>query len=248
MGGERVGGGEWTRAWSLTSRLWLVLGLNAALVVGLLVVGVAAGSLAVWAEGVDYLADAAAIGVALGALQWERRRSGSGRATRAAARLNAGWLLVLSVAVAVGSAVRLASGTRHVNGLPVLIVSAVAALVMSGGAVVLGGDVDGADDDAGDGAEAGRGGGDRARGVRGGGDGAEAGRGDVDGGSLSVRAVLLDTVADAAAAAGVAASGLVIWLAGGWYWLDPAAALVISAVVAFHAARLLGHIRAAARR
>jgi cobalt-zinc-cadmium efflux system protein len=53
-----------------------------------------------------------------------------------------------------------------------------------------------------------------------------------DEGDLSVAAVLLDTIADAAAAAGVAATGEIILATGGWYWLDPAVALVIAVVSA----------------
>jgi cobalt-zinc-cadmium efflux system protein len=66
-------------------------------------------------------------------------------------------------------------------------------------------------------------------------------RGDDDGEErdLSVAAVLLDTAADAAAAAGVAAAGAVILLAQGWYWLDPAVALTIAVLVAYHAVALI---------
>jgi len=56
---------------------------------------------------------------------------------------------------------------------------------------------------------------------------------------LSVAAVQLDTIADAAAAAGVAATGAVILASGGWYWLDPAVALAIAVVVAYHAFALI---------
>lgn len=37
---------------------------------------------------------------------------------------------------------------------------------------------------------------------------------------LSAAAVLLDTIADAAAAAGVATAGAIILATRGWYWLD----------------------------
>lgn len=70
--------------------------------------------------------------------------------------------------------------------------------------------------------------------------------GDV-GGDLNMESVLLDTVADAAAALGVAASGAVILLVGGAYWLDSAVALTIALVVALHAARLLGRAAAELR-
>jgi cobalt-zinc-cadmium efflux system protein len=57
-------------------------------------------------------------------------------------------------------------------------------------------------------------------------------------------------VADAAAAAGVATAGGVILATGGWYWLDPAVALAIAVVVAYHALTLIreviGRLRPAA--
>jgi cobalt-zinc-cadmium efflux system protein len=71
---------------------------------------------------------------------------------------------------------------------------------------------------------------------------------DDDGGEdLNIKAVLLDTAADAAAAAGVAVSGAVVLGTGGWFWLDPATALVIALVIGFHAAGLLRKIAAALR-
>ena len=62
-----------------------------------------------------------------------------------------------------------------------------------------------------------------------------------------MRAVLLDTAADAAAAAGVAVAGGVILAAGGLFWIDPAVAFVIAVVVGYHAGRLLIVITAAQR-
>jgi len=50
---------------------------------------------------------------------------------------------------------------------------------------------------------------------------------------------MLDSVADAAAAIGVALSGAIILITGGNDWLDPVVALVIAAVVAFHAIKLI---------
>jgi cobalt-zinc-cadmium efflux system protein len=115
--------------------------------------------------------------------------------------------------IVVAASWRLAEGARRVEGLPVLIVSGVAAAVMLAGALVLGGDA-----------------------------------GDDDGGEdLNVRAVLLDTAADAAAAAGVAVSGAVILAAGGWYWLDPAVALVIAVIIGCHACKLARKITAVIR-
>jgi cobalt-zinc-cadmium efflux system protein len=133
---------------SRTERLWVVLIANLALVGALIGVGIAAHSLGVWAEGADYLADAAAVGVSILAIHLARRPPtprrphGYPRATRYAALVNAGWLMVLSVLIA-GSAIdRLAGGVHRVHGLPVLIVSAIAAAVMLGGALLLGGDID----------------------------------------------------------------------------------------------------------
>ena len=210
---------------SRTQRLLVVLVLNLTLVASLITVGVAAHSLAVFAEGGDYLLDAAGVGVALLAIHLAARPASRARpqgypnATSLAALVNAGWLLALELLVAGAAVERLITGTPHVDGLPVLVVSGIAALVMTVGALVLHGD---ADDGEG-----------------------EAGERD-----LSIAAVLLDTVADAAAAAGVAAAGGIIVVTGGWYWLDPAVALAIAVVVAYHALALirkvLGRLRSAA--
>jgi Co/Zn/Cd efflux system component len=62
------------------------------------------------------------------------------------------------------------------------------------------------------------------------------------GGNLNVRAVLLDTAADAAAAAAVAITGAVILATHGNYWLDPTVALAVSAIIAYHAIKLLRRV------
>jgi cobalt-zinc-cadmium efflux system protein len=197
-----------------TQRLTVVLLLNLALVAGLVAVGLTAHSLAVLAAGSDYLLDAAAVGVALLAIRLSARPASAARplgypnATRVAALVNAGWLLVLELVVAVAAVDRLARGTPAVHGLPVLVASGIAALVMAAGALVLRADED--DDDG------------------------EPGERDV-----SVAAVLLDTIADAAAAAGAALAGGIILATGGWYWLDPAVALAIAVVVGYHAVALI---------
>jgi cobalt-zinc-cadmium efflux system protein len=139
-------------------------------------------------------------------------------ATSIAALVNAGWLLVLELLVASAAVVRLITGTPQVDGLPVLVVSGIAALVMALSALVLRGDE--VDDES------------------------ESGERD-----MSVAAVLLDTIADAAAAAGVAATGAIILATGGWYLLDPAVALAIAVIVAYHAfalvRKVLGQLRSA---
>jgi cobalt-zinc-cadmium efflux system protein len=201
-------------------RLTIVLLLNLALITALVIVGLTAHSIGVLAEGADYLADAAAICLSLLAI-WLSHRSPTTRrplgyrnATKVAALVNGGWLLLLSILVALGAALRLVSHTSHVSGLPVLVVSGIAAFLMLIGALILRG-AD-ADDDDGD-------------------------------GGLSMRAVLLDTAADAAAAAGVALTGAVIYATNGWYWLDPAVALVIAVIVGYHALALVREVVAALR-
>ncbi len=198
---------------SRTQRLLVVLALNLALVAGLATVGVTAHSLGVLAEGGDYLLDAAGVGVALLAVRLSRpagraRPHGRPNASSIAALVNGGWLLVLELLVAGAAVDRLIHRTPRVDGLPVLVVSGIAALVMAAGALVLHGDE--GDDE-----------------------------GEMKQRDLSVAAVLLDTIADAAAAAGVAAAGGVILVTGGWYWLDPAVAFVIAVVVAYHAFALI---------
>jgi cobalt-zinc-cadmium efflux system protein len=196
---------------SRTQRLIVVLVLNLGLVTALVVVGLAAHSLAVFAAGVDYLADAAAIGVSLLAIWLAARPRGYPNATNIAALVNAAWLLILNTGIVIAAIQHLAAGTHRVEGLPVLIVSAIAAVVMLAGALVLAGDADDGEED------------------------------------LNVKAVLLDTAADAAAAAGVAVSGAFILGAGGLYWLDPATALGIAVAVGYHALKLIRKVIAALR-
>lgn len=200
------------------NRLTVVLALNLVVIVALVSVGVSAHSLSVLAEGGDYLADAAAIGVSLLAILLSQRRPtakhphGFPRATKFAALVNGGWLLVLNLVVALSASWRLLVARAHpVNGLPVLIVSAVAAGLMLVGVFVLRTANEGADKD------------------------------------VNMRAVLLDTAADASAAAGVALTGATIFAMGGLYWLDPAVALLISAIVSYHALALLGDVIGALR-
>ena len=86
---------------SRTQRLVVVLVLNLGLVAALVTVGITAHSLAVLAEGSDYLLDAAGVGVALLAIRLSARPAGRARpaATDVAALVNCGWLLVLEVLV-----------------------------------------------------------------------------------------------------------------------------------------------------
>ena len=204
---------------SRVKRFTVVLLLNLGLITAMVIVGLAAHSLAVLAAGADYLADAGAIVVSLLAI-WlasrppsRARPHGYPNATNIAALVNAGWLLVLNIAITVAAIQRLAAGVHRVEGLPVLIVSGIAAALMLAGALILGGEPDEED-------------------------------GEED---LNFKAVLLDTVGDAAAAGGVAVSGAVILAVGGWYWLDPAVALTIAVIVGYHAQKLVRKVAAALR-
>jgi cobalt-zinc-cadmium efflux system protein len=193
-----------------------VLLLNLALVAGLVAAGIGAHSLGVLAAGGDYLADAAAIGISLLAIglarrpPTRRRPGGYPRATAYAALVNVALLLAVVAAVAAGAIGRLVTGPGHVHGLPVLIASGIAALVMLGGGLILRGD-------PGD-------------------------PGDSEGDRANIRAVLLDTLADSAAAGGVAVTGAIILADPALAWLDPTVALVIAAVVGYQAVALIRQV------
>ena len=204
-----------------TTRLAVVLLLNLALVAGLAAAGISAHSVGVLAAGGDYLADAAAIGVSLFAIglarrpPTRRRPGGYPRATAYAALLNVTLLLVVVAAVAAGAIGRLVTGPGHVHGLPVLIASGIAALVMLGGGLILRGDADDPEDSEGD--------------------------------RANVRAVLLDTLDDSAAAGGVAVTGAIILADPALAWLDPTVALVIAAVIGYQALVLIRQVVVALR-
>ncbi len=181
------------------ARLALVLAINLVMVGGLLTVGLLSRSLGVLASGADYFGDALGAGLALIAQRAARRRAGRSRAISLAALVNSGLLLAVTVVVAVEAVRRLVNGTPSIHGLPVILISVLAAAAMIGCALILG-DVE---DD------------------------------------LSMQSVMLDTVADAAAAIGVAVSGAIILATGGTFWLDSTVALVIALVVGYHALKLM---------
>lgn len=189
------------------TRLGLVFGINLAMVLALLLVGLLAHSLGVLASGADYIGDALGTGLSLVALKLSRHRHGSPRATSYAALANSSFLLFVTLGVTAEAIHRLSTGAPQIHGIPVVIVSVVAASAMIGCAFILG---------------------------------------NVEG-DLSMESVLLDTVADAAAAIGVAISGAVILITKGTYWLDSVVAVVISLVVGYHAIRLIGRVLARLR-
>jgi cobalt-zinc-cadmium efflux system protein len=128
---------------SRTTRLTVVLSLNLALIVGLVVVGLTAHSLGVLAAAGDYFADAIGIGVGLFAIMLSRRPptaqrpNGYPKATSVAALLNGALLLLIVAFVIVEGVHRLAIGTGHVHGLPMVIASSAAAFSMVVGALIL---------------------------------------------------------------------------------------------------------------
>lgn len=182
-------------------RLTILLGLNALMIAALVIVGFAAHSLGVLAAGGDYAADSAAIVLGIIAVTIRDRVGPDSKAPTVVALINGGVLLVVTILVIVEAVRRLLQGTPEIHGLPVLITSGVAALVMVVGALVLGRDA-GSED-------------------------------------LHMRSVLLDTVADAVTSAAVAATGAVILVAGGLYWLDSVIAIVVGLVIGVGASRLL---------
>jgi cobalt-zinc-cadmium efflux system protein len=183
-------------------RLSLVLGINLGMVLALLLVGLLAHSLGVLASGADYLGDALGAGLSLVALRMSRHERGHPRATSYAALANSSFLLFVTLSVVVEAIHRLISGAPSIHGVPVVIVSVIAATAMIACAFILG---------------------------------------DVEG-DLSMESVMLDTVADAAAAIGVAVSGTVILISNGTYWLDSLVALLIAVVVGYHAIRLMRRV------
>ena len=121
-------------------RLTVVLVLNLAMIAGLVVVGFSAHSLGVLAAGGDYVADSAAIALGILAVTIRQRVGEQSKAPTVVAGINATALLVVSALVLVAGVRRLVQGTPDVQGLPVLVVSTVATVVMLIGVVVLGAD------------------------------------------------------------------------------------------------------------
>jgi cobalt-zinc-cadmium efflux system protein len=119
-------------------KLVLVLLANVAMVVALVIVGLASHSLGVLAAGGDYLGDAAGVALSLVALRMSRRQHGHPRAPSYAALANAAFLLAVTAVVIVEALRRLIAGAPHVDGLPVIVVSVIAGAVMAACALVIG--------------------------------------------------------------------------------------------------------------
>jgi cobalt-zinc-cadmium efflux system protein len=207
-------------------RLRVALGLNLAIVVLQIVVGIIAASLGLLADAAHNVTDVAAIVVSLIAVRMARRRANASRSfgyhrgTILAAQANAASILIVSVLVGI-EAVRRLADPQPVEGGLVLVVALVAAAANFGAAAALGGaghahsrsdhdhDHDQDRDDGGDTRD------------------------------LNMHSALLHMISDGAVSIGVALAGLVILLTGGWYWLDPGVSLLISVVIGVQGWRLL---------
>ena len=119
-------------------RLTVLLVMNVAMIAALIVVGLASRSLGVLAAGGDYVADSAAILLGIIAVTIRERVGPTSTAPTYVAAINAMALLVVTVFVLVAAAGRLLHGTPVIDGLPVLIVSALTTGVMAAGVFVLG--------------------------------------------------------------------------------------------------------------
>lgn len=202
-------------------KLQIALGLNIAIVVVQVVVGIMAASLGLLADAAHNVTDVAAIVVSLIAVRLVRRRANASRSfgyhrgTILAAQANAASILIVCVLVGF-EAIRRLSDPQPVKGGLVLVVALVAAIANFGAAAALGGaghahaghDDHGSDDSG-------------------------------ESHDLNIRSALLHMISDGAVSVGVALAGLVILLTGGWYWLDPAVSLLISAVIGVQGWRLL---------
>jgi cobalt-zinc-cadmium efflux system protein len=119
-------------------RLCFVLAINLAMITSLVIVGLGAHSLGVLAAGGDYAADSVAILLGIIAIQIAKQPHGNPKATTYVALINATALVVLTAVVIYTGLHRLLHHSPAVSGLPVVIVSLVAAAAMGLGAFVLG--------------------------------------------------------------------------------------------------------------
>jgi cobalt-zinc-cadmium efflux system protein len=198
-GGVRAHAASIIGKMSKAGGLGLVLGLNLLLVGALVIVGVAAHSLGVLAAGVDYLADAAAIAVSLLALRLARQPLRQ-HPRRWTDPTHVAALVNAGWLLVLNMGVVVAAIRRLVAGT--VEVHGLPVLIVSAAAALVmfvGAIIVGGNLDDDDGGE-----------------------------DLNIKAVLLDTAADAAAASGVAFTGAVILTTHAWYGLDPAVALVIA--------------------
>ena len=174
------------------------------MIAGLVIIGLSSHSLGVLAAGGDFIADSVAIVLGLLAIRISQHPHGYLKATSIVALINSVLLLVITLFVIFESIQRLLRDTPVIEALPVVIVSAISAIVMIIGVFILGND-ESKDD-------------------------------------LHMRSVVLDTIADAASALAVTATGSIILVTKGFYWLDSAVALLIGLLIGYQALKLLNDV------
>ena len=118
-------------------RLTYLLALNLFMIAGLIGAGLQSHSLSLIAAGGDFAADAFSIGLGLLAV-YLRDSHGHHRATTYVALINGTLLLVVSVFVIAEAILRLLNHSPEVLGWPMLIASALSAIIMVLGVMILG--------------------------------------------------------------------------------------------------------------
>ena len=195
-------------------RLWIVLWLNIALLGLLVVVGLRAGSLGLLAAAGDYIADIGAIALALLAIWFKSNNAHDARYARAPSYAALiNVVLLLVVVMAVLVEAAHRLLTREFDLHPVPVIWTA---LIAAAFMTVGAFILGGDTHDAD---------------------------DTTSDKLNMRAVLLDTIADAVSAAAVAITGLIVLVTGRFMWLDSVVAAVIAVVVGYHALELLVDVR-----
>jgi cobalt-zinc-cadmium efflux system protein len=195
-------------------KLRVALGVNLGIVVVQVGVGIVAASLGLLADAAHNVTDVAAIVVSLVAVRLARRRATPSKSFG----YHRGTILaaqlnaaaILIVCVLVAvESIQRLGDPQPVDGGLVFVVALIAAAANFGAAAILHEPGHSHTDDSGHSHD------------------------------LNMRSALLHMVSDGAVSVGVALTGLVIWLTDGWYWLDPAVALVISMAIGVQGWQLL---------
>ncbi len=110
------------------------------MIAGLVVIGLSSHSLGVLAAGGDFIADSFAILLGLLAIYISKHSRGHPKATSIVALINSLFLFAVTLFVIFESIQRLMGHAPIIEALPVLIISAISALVMIVGVFILGND------------------------------------------------------------------------------------------------------------
>ena len=197
-------------------KLGISLALNLVIVILQAVFGFIAHSIGLIADAGHNLTDVGAIALSLIAVRLLRRQAtksrsyGFHRAGVLAAQANAATILLVTGFITY-EAIRRFFEPEVVNGGLVVIVAALGALINFGCAIAL-------------------------REGHAGHDHTSSSKHSED---MNIRSATLHLLGDGAASLGVVIAGLVIMLTDSWYWLDPAISLVIGALIAYQAFKLL---------